>query len=157
AFSVSGALSSRNVGTLGPGGPQVRLQVDPSSVSSDRLANLPLGPGTPLQDRAALTNNPAPTPVPPADRGQPVTAAADISATDTQGATSRATQQLNKLTLPSGVTLGSGAADSDLANAFSQMLVAIGVAVAIVFLILVTFFRSVVTPFVILLTMPLAL
>ena len=157
AFSVSGALSSRNVGTLGPGGPQVRLQVDPSSVSSDRLANLPLGPGTTLKDVATITNNLAPTSVTRVDGVQQVTVAADISATDTQGATSRATQQLNKLTLPSGVTLGSGAANSDLANAFSQMLVAIGVAVAIVFLILVTFFRSVVTPFVILLTMPLAL
>jgi hydrophobic/amphiphilic exporter-1 (mainly G- bacteria), HAE1 family len=157
AFSVSGALSSRNVGTLGPGGPQVTLQVDPSSVSADRLANLPLGPGTTLKDVATITNNLAPTSVTRVDGVQQVTVAADITATDTQGATSRATQQLNKLSLPSGVTLGSGAANSDLANAFSQMLVAIGVAVAIVFLILVTFFRSVVTPFVILLTMPLAL
>src|SRR5499427_2075246 len=157
AFSVSGALSSRNVGTLGPGGPQVRLQVDPSSVSSDRLANLPLGPGTTLKDVATITNNLAPTSVTRVDGVQQVTVSADITATDTQGATSRATQQVNKLSLPSGVTLGSGAANSDLANAFSQMLVAIAVAVAIVFLILVTFFRSVVTPFVILLTMPLAL
>jgi hydrophobic/amphiphilic exporter-1 (mainly G- bacteria), HAE1 family len=157
AFSVSGALSSRNVGTLGPGGPQVTLQVDPSSVSADRLANLPLGPGTTLKDVATITNNLAPTSVTRVDGVQQVTVAADITATDTQGATSRATQQLNKLSLPSGVTLGSGAANSDLANAFTQMLVAIGVAVAIVFLILVTFFRSVVTPFVILLTMPLAL
>jgi len=157
AFSVSGALSSRNVGTLGPGGPQVTLQVDPSSVSADRLANLPLAPGTTLKDVATITNNLAPTSVTRVDGVQQVTVAADITATDTQGATSRATQQLNKLSLPSGVTLGSGAANSDLANAFTQMLVAIGVAVAIVFLILVTFFRSVVTPFVILLTMPLAL
>jgi len=157
AFAVSGALSSRDVGTLGPGGPHVMLLIDPRSVSADKLPNLPLGPGTTLKDVATITNNLAPTSVTRVDGVQQVTVSADITATDTQGATSRATQQLSKLSLPSGVTLGSGAANSDLANSFTQMLVAIAVAVAIVFLILVTFFRSVVTPFVILLTMPLAL
>jgi len=157
AFAVSGALSSRDVGALGPGGPHVMLQVDPRSVSADKLPNLPLGPGTTLKDVATITNNLAPTSVTRVDGVQQVTVSADITATDTQGATSRATADLKKLSLPSGITLGSGAANSDLANAFSQMLLAIGVAVAIVFLILVTFFRSVVTPFVILLTMPLAL
>ena len=157
AFAVSGAISSRDVGTLGPGGPHVMLQIDPRSVSADKLPNLPLGPGTTLKDVATITNNLAPTSVTRVDGVQQVTVSADIAATDTQGATSRATQELNKLSLPSGVTLGSGAANSDLANSFTQMLVAIAVAVAIVFLILVTFFRSVVTPFVILLTMPLAL
>ena len=157
AFAVSGALSSRDVGALGPGGPHVMLQVDPRSVSADKLPNLPMGPGTTLKDVATITNNLAPTSVTRVDGVQQVTVSADITTSDTQGATSRATADLNKLPLPSGVTLGSGAANSDLANAFSQMLVAIGVAVAIVFLILVTFFRSVVTPFVILLTMPLAL
>jgi len=157
AFAVSGALSSRDVGALGPGGPHVMLQVDPRSVSADKLPNLPMGPGTTLKDVATITNNLAPTSVTRVDGVQQVTVSADITTSDTQGATSRATADLNKLSLPSGVTLGSGAANSDLANAFSQMLVAIGVAVAIVFLILVTFFRSVVTPFVILLTMPLAL
>jgi len=157
AFAVSGALSSRDVGALGPGGPHVTLQVDPRSVSADKLPNLPMGPGTTLKDVATITNNLAPTSVTRVDGVQQVTVSADITTSDTQGATSRATADLNKLSLPSGVTLGSGAANSDLANAFSQMLVAIGVAVAIVFLILVTFFRSVVTPFVILLTMPLAL
>ena len=157
AFAVSGALSSRDVGALGPGGPHVMLQVDPRSVSADKLPNFPLGPGTTLKDVATITNNLAPTSLTRVDGAQQVTVSADITTSDTQGATSRATADLNKLSLPSGVTLGSGAANSDLANAFSQMLVAIGVAVAIVFLILVTFFRSVVTPFVILLTMPLAL
>lgn len=157
AFAVSSALSSRDVGTLGPGGPHVMLQIDPRSVSADKLPNLPLGPSTTLKDVATITNNLAPTSVTRVDGVQQVTVSADITATDTQGATSRATLELNKLSLPSGVTLGSGAANSDLANSFTQMLVAIAVAVAIVFLILVTFFRSIVTPFVILLTMPLAL
>src|SRR5499427_3864555 len=157
AFAVSGALSSRDVGALGPGGPHVMLQVDPRSVSADKLPNFPLGPGTTLKDVATITNNLAPTSLTRVDGAQQVTVSADITTSDTQGATSRATADLNKLSLPSGVTLGSGAANSDLANAFSQMLVAIGVAVAIVFLILVTFFRSIVTPFVILTTMPLAL
>lgn len=157
AFVVSGALSPRPVGTLGPAGPQVTLKVDPRSVSADKLPDLPLGPGTTLKDVATITSTLAPTSITRVDGVQQVTVSADVTVADTQGAITRATQDLNKLTMPSGVTLGSGGANQDLADSFTQMLVAIAVAVAIVFLILVTFFRSIVTPFVILLTMPLAL
>ncbi len=157
AFAVSGALSPRAVGTLGASGAQVTLRVDPNAVSIDKLPNLPLGPGTTLKDVATITNTLAPTSVDRVDGVQQVTVSADVAVADTQGAIGRATSQLNKVSMPAGITLGSGGANQDLADSFQQMLVAIGIAVAIVFLILVTFFRSIVTPFVILLTMPLAL
>jgi HAE1 family hydrophobic/amphiphilic exporter-1 len=157
AFALSGSLASRDVGTLGPSGPPVTLRLDPASVSADKLPNLPLGPGTTLKDVATITDNQAPTAINRVDGTQQVTISADITAADTQGASTRATSRLNRLSLPSGITLGSGGANQDIADSFNQMLVAIGVAVAVVFIILVTFFRSVVTPFVILTTMPLAL
>src|SRR5215471_14958735 len=157
AFAVGGALTPRDAGTLGPDGPPVTLQLDPSSVSVDRLPSLPLGPGTVLGDVATISTTLAPTSISRVDGVQQVTVSGDITATDTQGATTRATNLLKGLSLPSGVTLDTGGANQDINNSFNQMLIAIGVAVAIVFVILVTFFRSIVTPFVILTTMPLAL
>src|SRR5499427_7574840 len=157
AFAVGGALTPRNAGTLGPDGPPVMLMLDPSSVSVDRLPALPLGPGTTLGDVATISTTMAPTTINRVDGVQQVTVSGEITSADTQGATTRATNLLKGLSLPSGVTLDTGGANQDINNSFNQMLIAIGVAVAIVFLILVTFFRSIVTPFVILTTMPLAL
>ena len=157
AFAVGGALSPRDVGTLGPDGPPVTLRLDPSTVSADALPNLPLGPGTLLKDVATISTTLAPTSVNRVDGVQQVTVSGEITVADTQGATTHATDQLKSLSLPGGVTLNTGAANQDINDSFNQMLIAIVVAVAVVFVILVTFFRSVVTPFVILTTMPLAL
>jgi hydrophobic/amphiphilic exporter-1 (mainly G- bacteria), HAE1 family len=157
AFAVGGALSPRDVGTLGPDGPPVTLRLDPATVSADALPNLPLGPGTALRDVATISTTLAPTSITRLDGVQQVTVSGEITVADTQGATTRASDQLRGLSLPAGVTLATGAANQDINDSFNQMLIAIGVAVAVVFIILVTFFRSVVTPFVILTTMPLAL
>jgi HAE1 family hydrophobic/amphiphilic exporter-1 len=157
ALAVSGALSPRPSGTLGAGGPQVTIRLDPKLVSADALPNLPLGPGTTLKDVATVSNTLAPTAITREDGVQRVSVTGDITVSDTQGATTRATDLLKGLALPAGVTLDAGGGNQAIDNSFNQMLIAIGVAVAIVFVILVTFFRSVVTPFVILTTMPLAL
>jgi len=157
AFAVGGALSPREAGTLGPGGPPVSLRLDPRTTSADSLPNLPLGPGTTLKDVATISTTLAPTSVTRVDGVQQVTVGGEISVADTQGATTRAGNLLKDVALPAGVTVNSGGANQDISNSFNQMFIAIGVAVAIVFVILVAFFRSVVTPFVILTTMPLAL
>jgi HAE1 family hydrophobic/amphiphilic exporter-1 len=157
ALAVGGALTPRDAGTLGADGPPVSLRLDPRSASADALPTLPLGPGTALKDVATIQTVLAPTSINRVDGTQQVTVSGQITAADTQGAADRATKQVKGLSLPSGVTLATGGANQDISDSFNQMLVAIAVAVAIVFLILVTFFRSVVTPFVILTTMPLAL
>jgi hydrophobic/amphiphilic exporter-1 (mainly G- bacteria), HAE1 family len=157
ALAVGGALSPRPAGTLGSDGPPVVLALDPRFTSADALPNLPLGPGTMLKDVATVTSTTAPASIGRADGEQQVTIGGDIAVTDTQGATTRAGKLVDGVALPSGVTLSAGGSNQSIADSFNQMLIAIAVAVAIVFLILVTFFRSVVTPFVILTTMPLAL
>jgi HAE1 family hydrophobic/amphiphilic exporter-1 len=157
AFAVSSALSSKSVGTLGPGGPTVTLLVDPASISADRLKDLPVARGVTLKDVASINTTLAPTAITRVDGTQQVTVSAAILPADTQGASNAATARLTSLKLPSGVKLDTGGTTTDINDSFNQMFIAIGVAIGIVFLILVTFFRSVVTPFVILLTMPLAL
>jgi HAE1 family hydrophobic/amphiphilic exporter-1 len=155
ASALTAALGTQEAGALGSEAIQLRL--DPASVTADRLPSLPIGPGTTLGEVATITRTLAPATVTRVDGAQEVTVTADVTVPDTQGAIQRATQRLDRLSLPAGVSLDSGSANQDLERAFTQMVMAIGVAVAIVFVILVTFFRSLVTPFVILLTMPLAL
>src|SRR5579875_3224933 len=155
ASALAAALGTQEVGSLGTEALQLRL--DPASVTADRLASLPIAPGTTLGEVATITHTMAPATVTRADGAQEVTVTADVVVPDTQGAIQRATSRLDRLSLPAGVSLDSGSSNQDLERAFTQMTMAIGVAVAIVFVILVTFFRSLVTPFVILLTMPLAL
>ena len=157
ALAVGGALSPRPAGTLGPDGPPVTLRLDPRAVSADALPGLPLGPGTALKDVATIQTTLAPTTIRRVDGVQQVAVNGQITSADTQGAAARAADRLRGLSLPSGVTLATGGANQEIGDSFNQMLVAIGVAVAIVFVILVSFFRSVITPFVILTTMPLAL
>jgi len=158
AFAVAAALVPQPLGTLGPGGPPVILRVDPAAVTEVNLALLPVGPGAQLRDIATITRQQAPNGIDRQDGIRNVTVSADFTSQDTNGASAHASSTyLKGLSLPSGVTLTTGGASADIADSFKQMFVAIGVAVALVFLILVGFFRSVVTPFVILLSMPLAL
>ena len=157
AFAVAQALSPRPLGTLGVGGPVVTIRVDPAATTADRLGLLPLGPGTTLADVATISKSQAPSSITRQDGFRQVVVSAEFLTQDTNGASSRATAALNKVTLPAGVQLSTGGASQSISDSFGSMFKAIGVAVAIVFLILVIFFRSVVTPFVILLTMPLAL
>jgi HAE1 family hydrophobic/amphiphilic exporter-1 len=154
---ISGALGPQQAGRLGPNGPALRVRVDPNAVGADRLASLPLAPGVALADVATISDQLAPSEIDRQDGTEQVTVDAAITGHDTQGASSRAQQRVQKLTLPAGVSFATGGAAADIGTSFTSMFEAIGIAVAAIFLILVIFFRSVATPFVILLTMPLAL
>ncbi len=155
---VAGTLGSQPLGTLGAGGPAVSILVDPSRITASNLASMPVGPGTTLKDVATVSNDLAATAIQRVDGSQQLSVSATIIGNDVSGISNRANQRVEKLSLPAGVALDtSGGTNADINDSFNSMFVAMGVAVAIVFLILVAFFRSVVTPFVILMTMPLAL
>jgi hydrophobic/amphiphilic exporter-1 (mainly G- bacteria), HAE1 family len=154
---VSQALSAVPLGNLGGNGPPVSLRMDPAAVTIDRLGSLPVGPGTALKDVATITNQTAPDSINRRDGTRLVAVSAVINGTDTSGISQRATALVQAVPLPAGVKLDTGGTSEEINQSFQSMFEAIGIAVAIVFIILVIFFRSVVTPFVILVSMPLAL
>jgi HAE1 family hydrophobic/amphiphilic exporter-1 len=131
--------------------------VNPRDITVERLSNLSLDPGVTLKDVAQVSRVNAPVAINRQDGVRQVTVSANISGSDVSGASSRATARVQKLRLPAGVMLDTGGTSQDINDSFISMFQAIAVAIGIVFVILVAFFRSVVTPFVILLTMPLAL
>jgi HAE1 family hydrophobic/amphiphilic exporter-1 len=157
AGALGQALSPQQVGTLGTGGPPVVLQVDPNSVGADRLAAMPLLPGVQLQDVATVSNQLAPRSIDRDNGTQRLSISATVLGNDTQGASDRAKKRIQNLHLPSGVGISTGGAQDLIGTSFSNMFLAMGVGIGIVFLILVAFFRSLVTPLVILMTMPLSL
>jgi hydrophobic/amphiphilic exporter-1 (mainly G- bacteria), HAE1 family len=154
---VSEALSPMPLGNLGGSGPAVALQLDPAAVTVDRLPGLPLGPGVALQDVATIANEVAPDAINRRDGTQLVAVSALINGSDTSGISKRATSLVQSVALPVGVKLDTGGTSDDINQSFQSMFEAIGIAIAIVFIVLVIFFRSIVTPFVILVSMPLAL
>jgi HAE1 family hydrophobic/amphiphilic exporter-1 len=157
AGALGQALSPQQVGTLGTNGPPVVVQVDPNTLGADRLATMPLLPGVQLRDVATVSTQLAPRSIDRDNGTQQLTVSATILGNDTSGASQRATQRIKDLHLPSGVGLSTGGAQDLIGTSFSNMFLAMGVGIGIVFLILVAFFRSLVTPLVILMTMPLSL
>jgi len=158
ALSISSSLSPQPVGKLGGNGSAVSLQLDPNTVTAEKLGNLTVAPGTPLREVATISDQFVPTAVSRVDGTQQVSVNADITAKDTGGAISRATARIQKLNLPAGVTIGTaGGLFDEFNNSFASMLQAMAIAIGIVFIILVAFFRSVITPLVILTTIPLSL
>jgi hydrophobic/amphiphilic exporter-1 (mainly G- bacteria), HAE1 family len=154
---VAQALSPMPLGNLGSGGPPVSLRLDPASVTVERLGDLPVGPGAVLKDVATISNQTAPNSINRRDGTRLVAVSAVINGTDTSGISQRATALVQSVPLPAGVKLDTGGTSDDINQSFQSMFLAIGIAIAIVFIILVIFFRSIVTPFVILVSMPLAL
>ncbi len=154
---VAGALSPMPLGNLGGSGPAVTLRLDPAAVTAERLGDLSVGPGTALKDVATIGNEVAPDSISRRDGTRLVSVSGTINVSDTSGASTRAAALVQSVSLPAGVKLDTGGTSEDINQSFQSMFEAIGIAIALVFIILVIFFRSVVTPFVILVSMPLAL
>ncbi len=154
---VAGALSPMPLGNLGGSGPAVTLRLDPSAVTAQKIADLAVGPGTLLRDVATISNEVAPDSISRRDGTRLVTVSGTINGSDTTGPSTRASALVQSVSLPAGVKLDTGGTSEDINQSFQSMFEAIGIAIALVFIILVIFFRSVVTPFVILVSMPLAL
>jgi hydrophobic/amphiphilic exporter-1 (mainly G- bacteria), HAE1 family len=157
ALALQQSLSTTDAGTLGDGGEPVKLRVDPSTITAEKLSNLQLAPGVLLKDVGSVSNQLAASQVSRKDGVRQVTVSAAIKGNDTNAVSAEATSRLQNVQLPEGVSLETGGTFSDINDTFAPMLLAIAAAAGIVFLILVAFFRSLITPFVILLTMPLAL
>ncbi|HEV2033487.1 MAG TPA: efflux RND transporter permease subunit [Candidatus Dormibacteraeota bacterium] len=157
AAALTPALSPQNVGRLAGAGTPVVLQVDPASTTADRLADLLLMPGVRLKDVATVSDTFVAENIQRDNGKQEVTVTAQIVNNDTQGASNQATSRIESLKLPPGVDIVTGGASEAIITSFTGMYVAIGVAIMLVYLILVLFFRSLVTPLIILLTMPLSL
>jgi multidrug efflux pump subunit AcrB len=110
-----------------------------------------------VKDVAKVQQVLAPTTVTQIDGTESVTVTATPTASDLGALTDTLQSRLDAATdLPAGVTATIGGSSQDQQDAFSQLGVAMLVAIALVFLIMVATFRSLVQPLILLVSIPFA-
>jgi len=161
---LSPSAVTTSLGTLlGGTGSQVTLGDDPVAVglpegsvdSIEEVRGLPLGPGQTVGDVAEVREVQAPSAISRADGDRAVTVTGTITSEDTSSVSNEVNAALPTLDLPDGVTAAVGGESEDIEESFRNLLLSIVVALVLVYLILVVFFGSLVTPLIILLAVPL--
>jgi hydrophobic/amphiphilic exporter-1 (mainly G- bacteria), HAE1 family len=141
----------------------VVVQVDPKAVASvDELKALKVGTTTqlPLGKIATVEQVDAQGTITRVDQSPAATISAEITSVDTGKVSQDVQAKIDALvadgTIPDGVSVKLAGVTQEQQNAFSGLYVSMGVAVLVVYLAMVLTFNSLVTPFVILFSLPLA-
>ena len=163
---VRSALVAQTATTIqSPDGQTIKVivQVDPADVASvDALKALPVGTVTkvPLATIATVEQVAVQGSITRIDQQPAATVTAEITSEDT-GAVSKSIQtELDALTdsgaIPAGTTAELAGVSQQQSEAFGGLFASMGVAVLLVYVMMVLTFNSLITPFVILFTLPLA-
>lgn len=127
--------------------------------SPESLKKLPIAGGgqVTLGDVATVEQVEAPTQILRQDGVRTATITGVITTDETGGAIADVQKLMNDYEAPEGITISSGGIAEQQGEAFTNMLIAIIVAVAAVYIVMVASFNSLTTPFVILFSLPLAI
>ena len=162
---VRAALTPASVTTIQPEDADepvaVLLRFDPSSVDSpEALAAVPVGPGVTLGDVADIEEREVRATISRVNATPSATVSAEITSEDTGGVSAAVNSELDRLDasgeLPAGVSVAIGGVSEQQAEAFGGLFTAMAVAIVLVYLMLALAFGSLVTPFIILFSLPLA-
>lgn len=152
-----------SLGALLGGGAQLTVGETPVSVgvpqssvdSLEEVRNLPVGSGATVEDVARVREVQAPAAVSRVDGDRAVTVTGTITSEDTSAVSNEVRTSMRELDLPEGVSAQVGGESEDIEESFRNLILSIVVALALVYLILVVFFGSLVVPLIILLAVPL--
>ncbi len=147
-----------------PGEPvAIVVQLDPASTSSlDELKALPVGTvqKVPLASVATVEQADVRGSITRYDGAPAATVSAEITSDDTGAVSLSVQQQIDALTadgsIPAGVSVRLAGVTAQQNEAFGGLFASMGVAVLLVYLFMVLTFNSLVTPFIILFSLPLA-
>ena len=164
AAVIGGVLSSTDVGTLSvedgaePIPMVLRFPAD-TATSVEDLNALPVG-ATTVGEVADVEEVEARPTISRVDGAPSATVSADITDEDTGAVSAAIAAEVERLEaadeLPPGVSVEVGGVSEQLVEAFGGLFTAMGIAILLVYVMLVLAFNSLVTPFVILLSLPLA-
>ncbi len=139
------------------------VQVDPAAVTSvGTLRELPVGTGAtvPLGAIAAVDQVLAQGSITRVDQAPAATVSAEIASDDTGAVSMAAQQAIDDLvaagSIPAGVTVTLGGVTQQMNEAFGNLFLSMGVAILLVYVMMVLTFNSLITPFIILFSLPLA-
>lgn len=131
-------------------GTQIELNADPKIIGSLPITTRS-GKKTTVSEVTTFETVDVPTFINRIDGALSGTITARMLTDDTSGTTESIRQEVEKLDLPKGVTLDWNQGDQAFVNEmFSDMMIAMVVAITLVFLVLLVFFSSIVHPFTIL-------
>ncbi|KAA9378131.1 efflux RND transporter permease subunit [Microbispora cellulosiformans] len=129
----------------------------PDDLAAIEKLTLPTATGlVKLSDVADVVKADGPTQITRQDGDRTATVSGAADASNLGAITAKVTDKLKTLTLPAGVTYKIGGASSDQQEAFADLGMAILIAIAIVFMIMVATFRSLVQPLILLVSIPFA-
>ncbi|MNJ33526.1 Swarming motility protein SwrC [compost metagenome] len=137
------------------------VQLDKSGLDTlSKLGDIPFRSGSGsivyLKEVAKLNIINAASSIQRNDQEQVVNITAKIDSQNKGGVAGQVAMALDQVELPDGVSREIGGINEDIAESFSQLFVAMGAAVFIVYLIMVIAFSNLSAPFVILFSLPLA-
>jgi HAE1 family hydrophobic/amphiphilic exporter-1 len=132
----------------------VVLRSGPGPATVEALRALPIGPVT-LADIADVTEVQGPLEVTRIDGNRSVTVTGTATGSNLGQTTTALKQRLDKIHVP-GATFTVGGVSADQSAAFADLGMAVLAAIAIVFLIMVATFRSLVQPLILLVSIPFA-
>ena len=166
ASEVRTALVAQTVTqvTLEPGQPiDLVVQVDPDAATSvEELGQLPVGTvaKVPLEDVATVEQADVQGSITRIDEAPSARVTAEILSKDTGAVSASVQSTIDALeadgSIPAGVTVELAGVSQQQAEAFGGLFASMGVAILLVYLMLVLTFNSLVTPFIIMFSLPLA-
>ncbi|GIG29067.1 efflux RND transporter permease subunit [Cellulomonas marina] len=163
AGTVAGVMSPQQVGTvdLGEGPVPVLAALGTAPATADELAALPVGSGpggTPvlLGQVAQVAAVDTPASITRVDGRRSATVAVTPAGDDVGSLTSALTAAVEDLDLPAGADVTVGGVAADQSDAFSDLGLALVLAVAIVYIVMVATFNSLAQPLILLVSVPFA-
>lgn len=160
AGQVRQALAGIPAGTLTIDGRPLGVEMTiTGATDAASLAQLPVAGGgqVTLGDIATIEEGEGPVQITRIDGDRSATVSATITTEETGGVLADVTQLINDYDAPEGVEVMMGGIGQEQAEAFTSMAIAILVAIAAVYIVMVASFNSLSTPFVILFSLPLAI
>lgn len=133
----------------------VLLRFGTAPATVDELRAFPIG-GVKLDDVADVTEAAGPVEVTRIDGDRSATVTGTATGSNVGAVTAALTQRLEGLDLPAGASYEIGGVSADQREAFADLGLALLAAIAIVFLIMVATFRSLVQPVILLVSIPFA-
>lgn len=157
-------LTEQKIGRIGDGTKSSDLYVSlkgASLTSVTDMANLklqtPMGKEIAVKDIADVKEVQLPSTLQLKNGNEFATVTASITDKDTNKVNSEMKKALDALALPSGVTFSLGGSNEDIQNMLTDMMMAMGLALGMVYIVMVIAFREARAPFAILFSLPFAL
>ncbi|MGH7759921.1 MAG: efflux RND transporter permease subunit [Candidatus Dormibacteraceae bacterium] len=158
AQDVNGLVATQAILPQGP--VSVRVQLPPGTAdTAASLARIPIPTATgivPLSTLATIQETTGPQSVNRVNGDRDATITGTITGNNTTAVQGDVNKALNKVTLPAGASVSTGGVFAQLSSVLQQFVLALLAAIALVYLIMVATFRSLLKPLVLLVSIPFA-